>query len=111
MVSLSGLEEELIRLCDQKGWAESKQEEGPPLAVAAAEQQSEKPHIVVFSTFQVSKDQINDALRESGFGRIIKVTDVRQLEQIPLTGTGKVQYRALEEMLTNSTPQEPRVSS
>lgn len=99
MISLSGLEEEIVRLCNQKGWTAPKQEEGPPLAVAVAEQAGDKPQIIVFSTFDISKDQINDALRESGFGRIIKVAAVRRVEAIPLTGTGKIQYRALEEML------------
>lgn len=99
MVSLSGLEEELLHLTDQKGWAKSKKEEGPPLAVAVKEPNGAKPEIIVFSTFDVTKDQINEALRKSGFGRIIKVADVHQIEQIPLTGTGKIQYRALEEMI------------
>ncbi len=97
MVSLSSIEEELIRCALQKGWTQGA--EGPSLAIAVAEANGDKPQIVVFSTFEVSKEALNDALRESGFGRIIKIADVRKLDQIPLTGTGKTHYRALQEML------------
>lgn len=99
MVSLTGVEEELLSCAHQKGWVNAKTEEGPPLAIAAAEVGSDKPLIVVFSTFEISKETLNEALRESGFGRIVKIADVRRLKQIPLTGTGKTHYRALEEML------------
>ncbi len=99
MVSLTGVEEELLRFASQKGWVSSRVEGGPPLAIAVAESNTDKPLIVVFSTFDVSKETLNDALREGGFGRIVKIADVRKLDQIPLTGTGKTHYRALEEML------------
>ncbi len=97
MVSLSGLEEELLRVAHQKGWIPSSQE-GISLAVVAKEQSSDKPQIIVFSTFDVTKDVLNDALRESGFGRIIKIADAKKIEQIPVNGAGKTQYRVLEEM-------------
>jgi long-chain-fatty-acid--[acyl-carrier-protein] ligase len=98
MVSLTGVEEELISISRQKGWLISK-EEGPPLAIAVKEANGDKPLIIVFSTFDVSKDSLNDALRESGFGRIIKIADVKIIKQIPINGAGKIQYRVLEELL------------
>jgi long-chain-fatty-acid--[acyl-carrier-protein] ligase len=98
MVSLAGVEEELIRITRQKGWTVSTKE-GPPLAVVVAETHNDKPLIVVFSTFEVSKDSLNDALRESGFGRIVKIAAVKKIDQIPINGAGKVRYRALEEAI------------
>lgn len=99
MVSLSGIEEELVHLAQQKGWVVSQPNGAPSLAAVAAEKNSEKPLIIIFSTFKISKDTLNDALRERGFGRMIKIADVRSVGQIPITGTGKTNYRALEEML------------
>ncbi len=99
MVSLSSIEEELFSCALQKGWTQSKNEGGPSLAIAVSEFNGDKPLIVVFTTFEVSKDALNDALRESGFGRIIKIADVKKLDHIPLSGAGKVHYSALEEML------------
>lgn len=98
MVSLTGVEEELVTISRQKGWLVSK-EEGPSLAIAVREASGDKPLIIVFSTFNVSKDSLNDALRESGFGRIIKIAAVKIVEQIPVNGAGKTQYRVLEEMV------------
>ncbi|MGD0664746.1 MAG: AMP-binding protein [Rhabdochlamydiaceae bacterium] len=98
MVSLSGIEEELLRCAHEKGWIRSSQE-GPPLAIAVSQNNTDKPLIIVFSTFEVSKDTLNEALREGGFGRIVKISDVKVMKQIPVTGTGKTHYRALEEML------------
>ena len=98
MISLGGLEEELLRLANLKHWGEIKAE-GPPLAVAVREKESEKPLLVLFTTFAVDKEAVNSALKEGGFGKIVKIAEVRQIEGIPLTGTGKTNYRLLDEML------------
>ena len=97
MVSLGGLEEELIRLAKDKHWTEGK-EEGPLLAVAAHEKEVDKPMIILYTTFPISKDDVNAALKDCGYGRIVKIAEVRVLDQIPLTGTGKTHYRLLDEM-------------
>jgi long-chain-fatty-acid--[acyl-carrier-protein] ligase len=98
MVSLGSVEEELLRIARQKEWVPSTQA-GPSLAVTASEGSHDKPVIVVFSTFDVTKDSLNDALRESGFGRIVKIGAVKKVEQIPVNGAGKTEYRALEGLL------------
>jgi long-chain-fatty-acid--[acyl-carrier-protein] ligase len=101
MLSLGGLEEELARLNQERKWSHPS-EEGPTLAISVREKQSDKPLLVLFTTFDVSKEEINAALKEGGFGRIVKISEVQRLEQIPLTGTGKTHYRLLDEMLNNS---------
>ncbi|MDN3506746.1 MAG: AMP-binding protein [Simkaniaceae bacterium] len=98
MVSLGGLEEDLIAISRSKGWA-PKKENGPLLAVAAHGFESEKPQIVLFTTFDADREEINRSLRETGLGRLVKIAEIRKLEEIPLTGTGKVHYRLLDEML------------
>jgi long-chain-fatty-acid--[acyl-carrier-protein] ligase len=97
MVSLAGLEEELLRIAHEKKWA-TEQQEGPPLAVSVKEKESEKPIIVLFTTFSISKEAINDLLKDCGYGRIVKIGDVRKVDHIPLTGTGKTHYRLLDEL-------------
>jgi long-chain-fatty-acid--[acyl-carrier-protein] ligase len=98
MVGLEGLEGELLRLCAEKQWQKASQE-GPALAVTVQEKESEKPLIILFTTFAITKEEVNAALNECGFGRIAKVGEVRQIDQIPLTGTGKTHYRSLDEQL------------
>lgn len=99
MVSLGGLEEELLRLAHELKWPIPTEIEGYPLAIGVKERESEKPEIILFTIFDIAKEDVNIALRKSGYGNIVKISEVRKLEQIPLTGTGKTHYRALDEML------------
>jgi long-chain-fatty-acid--[acyl-carrier-protein] ligase len=98
MVSLGGLEEELLRVAVNKQWIKG-QEEGPSLAVSVREKETDKPAIVLFTSFAISVEEINAALKDCGLGRIVKISEVRTLDQIPLTGTGKTHYRLLDEIL------------
>ena len=96
MISLSGLEEELLKIAQDKQWTLQDQE-GPALAISIKEKDSEKPIIVLFTTFSITKEDVNSILKESGYGRIVKIGDVRKVDHIPLTGTGKTHYRLLDE--------------
>jgi hypothetical protein len=95
MVGLDGLEEELFGLAKAKNWGKPPAE-GPMLAVTVRQIEEDKPLIVLFTTFPISKEDVNAALRESGYGRIVKISEVSQVKQIPLTGTGKTNYRLLD---------------
>ena len=97
MVSLGGLEEDLLKLSKEKGWAPSAIE-GPVLAVTATGRESEKPQIVVFTTFDLDRETVNRALRDVGHSRLVKIAEIRKIAEIPLTGTGKTHYRLLDEM-------------
>lgn len=98
MVSLGGLEEELIRLAQAKNWVPADQT--PHLALVAREEGVEKTELILFSTAALDREKINEALREAGESHLIKVAEVKQIPEIPLTGTGKTHYRLLEENLT-----------
>jgi long-chain-fatty-acid--[acyl-carrier-protein] ligase len=97
MVSLGGIEDELMRLARERRWV-SGHEEGPALAVSVREKETDKPVIILYTTFAISKEDVNAALRDSGMGRIVRISEVRTLDQIPLTGTGKTHYRLLDEL-------------
>lgn len=98
MVSLGGIEEALLQAAVQKGWG-VKSHEGPLLAVTAREQETEKPQIIVFTIFATDREAMNSVLKEGGFSRLVKIAEVHQVDQIPLMGTGKTNYRALDEIL------------
>jgi long-chain-fatty-acid--[acyl-carrier-protein] ligase len=95
MVSLGAIESALYAQSSKQGWKLG--DEGPSLAVVGKEQEEGKPKIVVVATFDATVDQINKALRDEGLSQIVKVTDFKQLDEIPLMGTGKIFYRELED--------------
>ncbi|MEI8300245.1 MAG: AMP-binding protein, partial [Chlamydiota bacterium] len=95
MVSLNALEEELMIIAKKEGWTDPSMQE-TSLAIGVNEK-LDKPAIVLFTTFAVTRDQVNMGLRESGFGRIMKISEVKKVKEIPITGTGKVHYRQLNE--------------
>jgi acyl carrier protein len=98
MVSLVALEEELLKVAKAKNW-EPLPVEFPSLVVMPIEREKDRPQLILFCTFSTTKEEINKSLNEVGFGRIVKISDVRQIDAIPLTGTSKVHYRKLNEML------------
>ncbi len=86
MVSLAGLEEEI-------GLLTSK-----PIAISAREPEGGKPELILFATTPLDKEEVNAALAAAGYGRIVKISQIKQIKEIPLTGTGKTHYRLLDEM-------------
>ncbi len=94
MVSLAAVEEALLHYGLEKGWPTSQ--EGPAMAICAKEFPNEKTKIILFSCFEITVDEVNKALKESGFSNLVKVSAVVRLQDIPIMGTGKVNYRLLE---------------
>lgn len=94
MVSLASIEDALLQMAQKKGWPISQ--DGPTFAICAKEQSGEKTRIFLFSKFNISIDEVNSSLRESGFSNLVKVSSVTHLPEIPIMGTGKVNYRAIE---------------
>ena len=100
MVSLAAVEDALLHMAVAKGWPTNQ--EGPSLAICAKESPDEKAKLFLFSRFAISVDDTNKALKESGFSNLVKISNVVQLPEIPIMGTGKVNYRLLEsEYLAN----------
>lgn len=94
MVSLASIEDALLQMAPRKNWPTS--EEGPALAVCAKETAGEKTRIFLFSRFDLSVDEVNESLKEAGFSNLVKVANVTKLVEIPIMGTGKINYRLLE---------------
>lgn len=94
MVSLASVEESLLQMAPIKGWPINQ--EGPTLAVCAKEFQDGKSKLFLFTIFDSNVDEINQALKESGFSNLVKISSVTTLKELPIMGTGKINYRLLE---------------
>lgn len=97
MISLGGIEEALIHYLGSR--VKSLQEEGAVLAISALEEPGERPKLFLFTRFPMSVEEANRALRESGFSNLVRIYQTEEIVEIPLMGTGKVNYRALEARL------------
>jgi long-chain-fatty-acid--[acyl-carrier-protein] ligase len=101
MVSLASIEDALLQMASKNGWPTSQ--EGPALAICAKEIPGEKSKIFLFSRFAVSIEEVNKSLKDSGFSNLVKISSVTHLPEIPIMGTGKINYRLLEgEYLVNT---------
>lgn len=96
MVSLVALED-VIEAYALKNELIKADAEGPQLAVGVKE--GDKPALILFTTFNLEKDVANNVLKEDGFARIIKLAAVYKIDEIPMTGTGKVQLRRIQELI------------
>lgn len=96
MVSLVALEEEITRFGRESGLIK-KEEEKPQLAIGVKE--GDRPQLILFTTFSIEKEKVNGLLLEAGFPRLVKISEVKQIKEIPMTGTGKIQLRRLRELL------------
>lgn len=94
MVSLGQIEHALLDMASKKGWKLAK--EGASIAVCAKERDNQKPIIHAFTVFPTSSDELNTALRSAGISNLVKITDATKLQEIPLMGIGKINYRELE---------------
>ncbi|SBW01245.1 AMP-binding enzyme [uncultured delta proteobacterium] len=96
MVSLPQMEEVL-----QEAFAALAQglDEGKPfIAVADSRtgKDTDQAELVAFTTLALSVQEINQALRHGGLSPLHAVRTVTRLEAIPLLGSGKTDYRALQ---------------
>jgi long-chain-fatty-acid--[acyl-carrier-protein] ligase len=92
MVSLPAVEEALLARFGRHD------DEAVPLALEALELEA-RVELVLFTTRPIAREEANAAIREAGFSPIHNVRLVRRIEQIPVLGTGKTDYRALKALL------------
>ena len=92
MISLPALEEPLANRFPPT-------EEGPRVAVEGVETETGR-RIVLFTTELISLSEANAILQQEGFRGVMRLDEVRRLEQLPLLGTGKVDYKVLRAELT-----------
>lgn len=91
MISLPALEEPFIKLYPPS-------EEGPRVAVEGVETPDGR-HITLFTTFPYTLREASQLLMQAGFTGVMRLDDVRQLERIPVLGTGKTDYKELRKLV------------
>lgn len=101
MFSLAAIEEGVVKAFMKKGFNVQEQ---ATTAITAKEIVGEKPKITLFTTLPVELEEVNRALRDEGFSNLLKITHLSKLPEIPLTGTGKINYRLLD----NHVESEPK---
>jgi long-chain-fatty-acid--[acyl-carrier-protein] ligase len=91
MISLPALEEPFAKQYPPT-------EEGPRVAVEGIETDGGR-RIVLFSTEALNVREANAKLLEEGFRGVMRLDEVRQVEKIPVLGTGKTDYKVLRALI------------
>jgi long-chain-fatty-acid--[acyl-carrier-protein] ligase len=61
--------------------------------------QTTPAQIVLFTTNQISLDEVNSYLSQNGVAPIARIKSIIELAEIPVLGTGKTDYKVLRKML------------
>lgn len=96
MISLPAVESVLEAAFAREG------DEGPVVAVEGSPSE-DHPEIVLFASRDIDRATANKSIRDAGLSPLHNISRVVKLEAIPVLGTGKTDYRALQQML-RSTP-------
>jgi acyl-[acyl-carrier-protein]-phospholipid O-acyltransferase/long-chain-fatty-acid--[acyl-carrier-protein] ligase len=92
MVSLPAVEEALVARFSRDD------DEEIILAVEATPVET-NPELVLFTIRDIPREAANAAIRDAGLSPIHNIRLVRRVEQVPVLGTGKTDYRTLKAML------------
>jgi len=99
MVSLGAIEDVILQTARKNSWIALT--DVPTFAVIAKEVPGDRPKIYLFSVFNPPLDDLNRSLRASGMSNLVRINSVIQVNEIPIMGTGKVNYRQLESQIPN----------
>lgn len=87
MISLPQIERILI---------EKYGEEGQNVLAVTGTDKTTPPKIVVFTTKEIDKQEAQKYLQDNGIAPIARLTDIIRIDEIPVLGTGKTDYKVLE---------------
>ena len=91
MISLPALEEVFSS-------AFPADENGPMVAVEGIEKENRK-HVYLFNRNPMELSEANRLLQEAGFRGIMRIDKIILVDEIPVLGTGKTNYRKLRELI------------
>ncbi len=94
MISLPALEDPLTRRFPPT-------EDGPQVAIEGIETPGGR-RIVLFSTRPISLKDANAVLSEAGFRGVMRLDETRQIDRIPVLGTGKTDYKVLRQQIAKN---------
>lgn len=96
MISLGSIEEIITKALTSKNVSFGDE---MPLAVCSIEREGGKTELILFTILELDKNEVNLMLKEAGCSRLIKINKIQKIDQIPLMGTGKTDYRFLQKMI------------
>lgn len=96
MISLGAIEEVITKELLKSGKISV---DVPSLALCSDERILGKPRLILFITIPFEEGAVNELLKEQGFSRLVKISKVVVVEEIPLMSTGKTNYRQLQSLL------------
>ncbi|MDD5770209.1 MAG: AMP-binding protein [Candidatus Gracilibacteria bacterium] len=56
--------------------------------------------IVLFTTENIILEEVSKYLRESGVSNLVKISEIKILESLPVLGTGKMDYKVMKNMIS-----------
>lgn len=92
MISLPALEEPFAKKYPPT-------DQGPRVAVEGVETPDGR-RVVLFTTEPITVREANALLQAEGHRGVMRLDDVRQLEKLPVLGTGKTDYKVLRALIT-----------
>lgn len=96
MISLGAIEEVITSELKAQGKISP---DLPSLALCADERNEGKTQLVLFTLVDLNREEVNELLRSAGFSRLVKISAVQKVDEIPIMGTGKTDYRKLQSKL------------
>lgn len=74
-------------------------EEGRQVLAVEGTDKGGEPKVVLFTLKELDMSEVNKFLRDSGVASIARIREIRMIDEIPMLGTGKTNYRLLKEMI------------
>lgn len=97
LISLAGIEEALLE--ELKKTKCTEEFEGPVIAVSGKEMDAEKTKVFLFTNLAIDTDEANLLLKKAGFSSLVRISSTIHLKEIPLLGSGKIDYQSLNAQL------------
>lgn len=93
MISLAAIESAIFSELVRQG---KTSPDTQSIALCAEEKEPGKTDLVLFSMVPLEKEEVNRMILDAGFSRLVKISSVQTIQEIPLMGTGKTDYRRLQ---------------
>lgn len=93
MISLAAIEQTLTQAASSQGWDTPG---NAPAFACFADESSERPKLILYTSAKLTKSAANAALKSGGMSNLGRISELRQIDHMPLTATGKIDYRAIE---------------
>ncbi|MFP4053068.1 MAG: AMP-binding protein, partial [Phycisphaerae bacterium] len=93
MVSLPAIEQAVRDRFDVESTGD------PQVAVLSTGGGEGRPELVLVTTLDISREEANRAVRDAGLSGLHNIQRVRKVDEIPQLGTGKTDYRTLQDRL------------